>query len=335
MPLPGWTQHGTTPEAPFVLGPLLERDLDSAAATAAVGRAFTWLDQHGTTPEARYILKPLLERDLDSAAATTAVGRAFTWMDQHGTTPEAPFVLGPLLERDLDSAAATAAVGRAFAWLDQHGTTPEAQFVLGPLLERDLDSAAATTAVGHAFTWLDQHGTTPEAQFVLGPLLALRLSNEGRELAKFWATKWIEENGTGSDLVTKFVVRQREVTERVAERLLTWAAKDPHHEDIPWRLHGIARKVSDWPHLLPLLLTVVDEAVPVPDDPRPVANLSGEFDGLLHRLCHAPILRCGIDGARLDDVLRRWTMRRGGLSLTGFARVALPRTRISSVKSLR
>ena len=73
------------------------RSEDPSTAAQLITDAFTWLDQHGTTPEAQFVLGPLLERDLDSAAATAAVGHAFTWLDQHGTTPEARFILKPLL----------------------------------------------------------------------------------------------------------------------------------------------------------------------------------------------------------------------------------------------
>ncbi|PSL55858.1 hypothetical protein B0I31_104149 [Saccharothrix carnea] len=308
------THHGTTPEAGFVLNPLLTRPLDDRAATTAVAAANTWLTHHGTTSDAQFVLNSLLGRPLDDDAATTIVATALTWLTHHGTTPEAQFVLNPLLTRQLDDRAATTAVATALTWLTHRGTTPDAQFVLNPLLARQLDDRAAATAVAAATTWLTHHGTTPDAQFVLGRLLPMQPVGELRRTVVQWSLAWIEVNGVGSDLVSKFVSRQRETTMHVAIKFIDWAMANPENEDVSWRLTRVARDLGKWPDLAVPLLTAVERVVWTLPAAATTINSASEVDSLMRYLCQAPALTVGIPGARLDDLLRAWLSRPESLS---------------------
>ncbi|WP_252778849.1 trypsin-like peptidase domain-containing protein, partial [Actinoallomurus rhizosphaericola] len=138
------------------------RYLPTDGALLLVPTALTWLSPHATTPEAGFVLGPLLSRtDLTPKDAERAITAAFTWLTPHATTPEAGFVLGPLLSRtDLTPKDAERAITAAFTWLTPHATTPEAGFVLGPLLSRtDLTPKDAERAITAAFTWLTPHAT--------------------------------------------------------------------------------------------------------------------------------------------------------------------------------
>ncbi|MFL6118685.1 hypothetical protein [Actinophytocola sp.] len=274
-----------------------------------VPAALTWLTQHGTTPAAGFVLAPLLGRDSDDDTATAAVTTALTWLIDHGTTAEAQFVLNPLLGRDLDDDTATAAVTTALTWLIDHGTTAEAQFVLNPLLGRDLDDDTATTAVTTALTWLTHHGTTPDAEFVLGRLLTLRLDDTHRRGVVQRSLTWIEINGVGSDLVSKFVSRQRETTEPVAVKFIEWATANPGNEDVAWRLWPVARDLVNWPELTAPLLSAVERVVWALPAHATAINSRAQVDNLMLNLCRAPTLQNGISGARLDDLLRLWLSR--------------------------
>ncbi|MGW2506931.1 hypothetical protein ACWCXL_38705, partial [Streptomyces sp. NPDC001588] len=71
-------------------------DLTPDNAQRAISTALTWLDDHAATPEAGFVLAPLLSRtDLTPDNAQRAISTALTWLDDHAATPEAGFVLAP------------------------------------------------------------------------------------------------------------------------------------------------------------------------------------------------------------------------------------------------
>ena len=301
--------HGTTLDARFVLHSLLERELDAGAAGSAVTRALAWLDAHGTILEAQFVLGPLLERELDAGAAGSAVTCALAWLDAHGTTQDAGFVLRPLLERELDAGAAGSAVTRALAWLDAHGTTQDAQFVLGPLLERELDAGAAGAAVTCALAWLDAHGTTLEAQFVLGPLVAHKGINGLQAVILEDVDRWLEVHPSEAVYISKYLARQKLFTQRIAAAIIGWAKANPGDEDIGWRLSGLARKIDHYPALSSGLLDAVEYSFrALPSDVNGL-NAHSEVDGLLENLARARSMYCGLAAARLDDLIIAWLSR--------------------------
>ncbi|SDE95605.1 hypothetical protein [Rhodospira trueperi] len=176
----GETSRGRSPEAQFVLNPLLLRSDLGERASEAIVAAFAWLGEEAQcrSPEARFVLHPLLSRsDLDGRASE-AIDAAFAWLNHadQGRSPEARFVLNPLLERvPPQTMEAERAIDAAFAWLNHadQGLSSEARFVLNPLLSRSDLGGRASEAIASAFDWLNHadQGRSPEAQFVLNPLL--------------------------------------------------------------------------------------------------------------------------------------------------------------------
>jgi hypothetical protein len=122
-----------------------------------VGFAIGWLDVHGLTPEARFVLNPLLGRADLGGDAGRVVGFAIGWLDAYGLTQDAGFVLSPLLGRADLGGDAGRVVGFAIGWLDEHGLTADAGFVLASLLGR-LDLGAFRSEVfDNARTWVQYH----------------------------------------------------------------------------------------------------------------------------------------------------------------------------------
>ncbi|SEF26300.1 hypothetical protein SAMN05421837_103175 [Amycolatopsis pretoriensis] len=307
-------QHGTTFDARFVFNPLLARDLSEKDAKTATTAALSWLNQHGNTIDAQFVFNPLLARDLSEKDAKTATTAALSWLNQHGTTTEAGFVLPPLLNRDLSEKDAKTATTAALSWLNQHGNTISAQFVFTSLLSQDLsekDTKVATTA---ALTWLTQHGTTPDAEFILSRMLTIKLKVESRREVVQLSLDWIEENGAGSDLVSKFVSRQREMTKPVAIKFIEWAMANPGNEDVSWRLSRLVKHTEKWPDLTIKLLAAIEEMVWTIPTNTTTLNSFSEVDSLMQALCRIPQLKTGIFGARFDDLIRLWLSRPESLS---------------------
>ncbi|TCB98337.1 serine protease [Micromonospora zingiberis] len=306
-------QHGTSTEkAQFVLRPLLERhDLTPQDAPPAIQHALHWLDRHGTSTEAPFVLRPLLDRDdLPPQDTPPAIQHALHWLDQHGTSTEAPFVLRPLLERDdLTPQDAPPAIQHALHWLDQHGTSTEAPFVLRPLLERsDMAEEAVAHGVDAALTWLREHGDTAHAGFVLPPLLAIRKLTDLPQWMSPLVDRWANQHRSTPHVafVSKQLTRQRVLTEVTADVVLEWASAHPEDVDIPWRLTGIARIIGRYPHLGDRLLRSVEGYLDAVEHETVEVNGHGELDGLIQALCRRQALRCGLAGARLDDIVLRW-----------------------------
>jgi hypothetical protein len=82
--------------------------------------------------------------------------------------------------------------------------------------------------------------------------------------------------------------------------------RDLVDEDVWWRLTHVVGNLTAWPHLTDPLLNAVERAMwRVPERSHEV-NSKGEIDALLEQLCRRVELRCGISGARLDDLLFQW-----------------------------
>ncbi|UXY25206.1 S1 family peptidase [Streptomyces sp. HUAS TT20] len=100
--------------------------------TDAVGFALAWLTTgtRGTSPEARFVLAPLLKhRQVGAGAAPLAL--AWLAEDDNGTSNTASFVLEALLIcRDLAEAPRTDTLHFALDWLETHHTAKNAQRIL-------------------------------------------------------------------------------------------------------------------------------------------------------------------------------------------------------------
>ncbi|MEV6239752.1 hypothetical protein, partial [Lentzea sp. NPDC051838] len=257
----------------------------------------------------------LLGRELPGDVAGEAVGFGLAWLAAHGDLGEAGFVLAPLLGRELPGDVAGEAVGFGLAWLAAHGDLVEAQHVLQSLLARELGDEDGEAAVGLAMAWMNLHGREPGAQFVLGRLLLRELGVVRRQVVVDMALVWIAHNGVGSDFVSKYVARQRLMTETVAAATVMWASKNPDDEDVWWRLSPILRDLRKWPHLLMPLLTAVERATwTLSSENLSARNSKSEIDGLMDQLCRRRGLKYGIPAARLDDVLVLWLHRPESLS---------------------
>jgi hypothetical protein len=297
----------TSDEGAYALGAVLDNPAWSVVAFEFWDLLVTpWLARHSRSLAARHLLYRGL-RSAPSNAKNLLAGEATTWLQEHGTLPEASFVLDPLLGRDLDQETAATAVADAMTWLQEHGTLPDAQYVLSPLLGRDLDQETAAAAHGYAMTWLQEHGTLPDAQYVLGRLLTRGDVGEIRQLIVDRAVTWTEVNGVGSDLVSKFIVRQRLITERIASLLVTWAINHPADTDVGWRLNGVAKGLNRWGDLLDGLLRAVERILWTMPPEATSLNDHSEFDGTFEYLCRS--IRIGIPAAWLDDLLRIWIAR--------------------------
>ncbi|SFD22778.1 hypothetical protein SAMN05216284_11366 [Micromonospora sediminimaris] len=305
-------QHGTFAQAQFVLSPLLSRhDLPADVVPRAVDTALTWLQQHGDTIGAGFVLPPLLNRhDLTPDDAPPAIQHALHWLDQHGTLTQAQFVLPPLLDRnDLTPDDAQPAIQHALHWLDQHGTLTQAQFVLPPLLDRnDVPADVMDRAVDIALAWLQEYGDTVGAGFVLPPLLARRKLTDLPQWLSPLIDRWADQHRSTPhvDFVSKQITRQKALTETTADVVLQWAATHPEDVDIPWRLTGIATGIDRYPSLTGRLLRSVEGYLDAVEHDTAEVNGHGQLDGLVQALCRRHPLRCGIAGARLDDIVLRW-----------------------------
>ncbi len=181
-------------ETSFVLDPLLSQPALGKHAADAARHALAWLGNHGESPNAPFVLKPLLSLNIsldepadepadvragDREPVDPAVGAGLDWLATHGTSPVARFVLRPLLKH---RNGGVRGAPHALAWLKpaSNRTDTTASFVLGPLLTcPGLDADSASDAVEHALDWLDVHHGTRSAQWVLDPLLDRHLA--GRE----------------------------------------------------------------------------------------------------------------------------------------------------------
>ena len=305
--------HGESVEAQFVLAALLKVELDAVARGAVVDRAVAWLALHGEAVVASFVLAALLGVELDAVARGAVVDRAVAWLALHGESVEAQFVLTALLKVELDAVARGAVVDRAVAWLALHGEAVVASFVLAALLKVELDAVARSVAVGHALAWLELHGAdvagADDAQYVLGPLVSLSLSNAERAVVDRRVNAWIQVKGVGSDIVSKYVSRRRDLDEPLAELLLGWAAKHPDDVDVAWRLRGVVKGFDQWQHLALRLARVVDAVLDAVDEGSASLNAHGELDSLLNVMCRREAFRSGSAGGWLDDILRRWVSR--------------------------
>ncbi|HEY0640130.1 MAG TPA: hypothetical protein VGD67_21070 [Pseudonocardiaceae bacterium] len=298
----------------YALGAILDNPAWSTVAYESWSLLLEpWLKRHSRSVFARHLLYKGL-RTAPETAVDQLIAGSLTWLEQHDTAFEASFVLRPLLTHPHDDTTATTAVGHALTWLTHHHTTPEGSFVLSSLLDRPLDDTSAAAAVGHALSWLDLFGTTPDAEFTIGRLIRRQVDPEVRHQVVTAAFRWVETNGVGSDLVSKFISRLGELPVPIAARFVEWAAANPTHKDVPWRLTGMVRGVSRWPHLADRILTAVERVVAAAVAGRMECNQHGEIDHLVDKLCRAPLFRLGLAGARVDDIVRVWTATSSSLS---------------------
>ncbi|WP_204019273.1 hypothetical protein, partial [Micromonospora sediminimaris] len=223
---------------------------------------------------------------------------------------QAQFVLSPLLGRnDLTPDDAPPAIQHALHWLDQHGTLTQAQFVLPPLLDRnDVPADVMDRAVDIALAWLQEYGDTVGAGFVLPPLLARRKLTDLPQWLSPLIDRWADQHRSTPhvDFVSKQITRQKALTETTADVVLQWAATHPEDVDIPWRLTGIATGIDRYPSLTGRLLRSVEGYLDAVEHDTAEVNGHGQLDGLVQALCRRHPLRCGIAGARLDDIVLRW-----------------------------
>ncbi|MGW7356775.1 hypothetical protein ACWGI0_09040, partial [Streptomyces sp. NPDC054802] len=236
---------------------------------------------------------------------------ALSWLRQHGTTLEAQFVLGPLLGRQLEREPAAQAAECALSWLRQHGTTLEAGFVLKPLLGRQLEREPAAQAAECALSWLRQHGTTLEAGFVLPPLLANYHANSFGAGFLRDVERWISSHSKSSDVgfVAKHLGRQGLITTKIAALILKGIIDNPGVEDIAWRLTAVAKSIDGNPRIAKLTLIALEVNFPEGvESGSSSINVRAEMDGLFEKLCRSREFHCGIDAARLDDLLQDWVL---------------------------
>ncbi len=167
--------NGLSPEASFVVGPVLGRgDLETAQVRDAVSYGLAWLKSFGDRIEAQFVLHSLLGRgDLEANQAREAVSYGLAWLKGFGDRIEVRFVLDPLLGRgDLEANQTREAISYGLAWLKGFGDRIEAGFVLSPLLGRgDLEANQTREAVSYGLAWLKSFGDRIEAEFVLHSLL--------------------------------------------------------------------------------------------------------------------------------------------------------------------
>ncbi|MFD4671357.1 hypothetical protein ACFWNN_16600 [Lentzea sp. NPDC058450] len=314
--------HRHSAEAQHVLQALLFREIEPDVAEAVAGFALAWLKGHEDALEAHQVLHGLLQKELAGEVAGRTIAFALTWLKTQRTAFDARQVLRSLLFHEREPDVAEAVAGHALAWLEVHGRTVEAHWVvqafLTPEFQASLPAGVAADvlrqAVGRALGWLEDHGTVTVAEYVLSRLLPLKLDAATRELVVRLSLEWIGVNGAGSNLVSKYVSRQNELTVPVAEKFVEWASDHTDHEDVWWRLTPVAKGLNHWPHLAVPLLDVM-ERVMWGLSPDPVdLNQQSEVDGLLRYLCKASSLSNGTVSARMDDLLLTWLCREESLS---------------------
>ncbi|RIV39942.1 serine protease family protein [Micromonospora radicis] len=313
-------QHNDGAKAGFVLSPLLGRtQLTPDDTQHVVTAALRWLDQNIDSRAAQFVLAPLLDRaGLPAEDARHGIDSAVRWLDQHGDRPEAMFVLRPLLGRsDLRPDDVQYLTTAALRWLDRHRQLPEAGFVLPPLLgHAGLPAEAMAHAVDAALGWLQKHGDTNDAGFVLPRLLAIRKLADLPEWLSPLVDRWADRHRAAPDVVfvSKYLARQNALTEVTADVVLQWAAEHPLDVDIPWRLTGVVRGFFRYPGLAGRLLRSVEVYLDGVEGTRAGVNENGELDGLIQALCRSTEVRCGLAGARLDDIVLRWLAHPAALS---------------------
>ncbi|RIW42271.1 serine protease [Micromonospora endophytica] len=306
------TRYEELTDAKFVLHPLLNRtDLTPDDVRHAIDTAHRWLHHHNELIDTQFVLRPLLDRtDLTPDDARHAIDTTRRWLTRYGELTDAKFVLHPLLNRtDLTPDDARHAIDTTRRWLSHHEKLTEAGFVLRPLLGRaDLTPEETEHGIDTALNWLCRHGDTNEAGYVLPRLLALRKMTDLPEWLPAVIDRWADRHRSEPDIVfvTKHLSRQNALTEVTADVVLDWAAEHPHDPDIPWRMNGVATAIDRFPLLAGRLLRAVERFLDGIEGEQADVNRHGEVDGLVQSLCRPRTLRCGLAGARVDDILLRW-----------------------------
>jgi hypothetical protein len=209
-PARAWlVKHGETPDAGFVLDPLLGWSAERLgdAQGEVLSRAREWLEKHRETPDAGFVLGPLLgwsEARLGDAQGEV-LSRARQWLEKHRETRNVKFLLAALLGWSAGRLgnAQGEVLSRARQWLEKHRETVEVEFVLHPLLGWSAERLgdAQGEVLSRAREWLEKHRKTVEVQFVLHPLLrwsAERLGDAQGEVLRR-AREWLEKHGETPD----------------------------------------------------------------------------------------------------------------------------------------
>ena len=199
--------------------------LTGPEAGDAIALAMDWLGYHGVTPQASFVLAPLLSRDdLGEKVAQEAITAAMAWLNEHPKALEAQFVFNPLLGRDdLGEKVAQEAITAAMAWLNEHPKALEAQFVFNPLLGRDDLGEKAQRVNSAALTWLEDHFLSQEAEFVVRHLLGnSRLTAAAKEKCARLALKRAEIvlNSPEASFILRSCLSERRLSTDLQEELL-------------------------------------------------------------------------------------------------------------------
>ncbi|WBB53976.1 trypsin-like peptidase domain-containing protein [Verrucosispora sp. WMMD573] len=231
------------------------------------------------------------------------------WLTEHGKSLPARHILYKGL-RTVATPQAALLIDMASVWLALHRTALEASFVISTLLSRtDLRPEDAGHGIEAALAWLQQNGDTIDAGFVLSPLLAVRKLTDLPQWLSPLIDRWADKHRSAPHVVfvSKQLTRQKALTETTADVVLQWAATHPEDVDIPWRLTGIAASIDRYPNLTARLVRSVEVYLDaVEHETAEVMNGQGQLDGLIQALCRRRSLRCGLAGARLDDIILRW-----------------------------
>lgn len=167
----------------------LRRDLPQPVFKRTVKDALAWLedDNLGLLPEAAYVLGELLRRELPGRDdAPRAAQCALRWLEMRATHPDAWRVLTPLLTKVRKRAARAEAMltddecaelaGHAVSWLRQPGAEPRNQVsLLGALLRTrllDADEEELPRLAGQALELYRDSPVPTTARSLLPPLLA-------------------------------------------------------------------------------------------------------------------------------------------------------------------
>lgn len=190
--------RGKTPDASFVIGPLLRHPgLRGEELAEVAAAALTWLRAYGTREYASMVLRALLDRE-GTGLQPAARQLALDWLEIHGEKDMAKLMLCAVLEDPhLEEADRVRAVGYGLAWLKTPlGTSPDASFVLGavlPCVKEADDQHDEILSVG--FNWLDEHWGSDRFTFVLAPFLAAAAVDSGRyEQVVEDALNWVDHN---------------------------------------------------------------------------------------------------------------------------------------------
>ncbi|WP_148309712.1 hypothetical protein [Kutzneria albida] len=177
------TEHGTKPNAAFVLSGLLHQNGLGPHKHIVTRHALDWARRHSERVEAQFVLTSLLVSVEPGHERTLVVEFARRWLKHHHGRDDARYVLGLLIPLDL-GLATKEILARALTWLELHSGAV-ASMVLSALLR-----ARGTVATERALSWLAEHHKLPAAHHVLQPLLA---SGEAGELIG-WTVAWLRDN---------------------------------------------------------------------------------------------------------------------------------------------